>query len=133
MAIQQYICKAPFLLECGETVKGLEIAYHTYGKMNASGTNVIWVCHALTASADVADWWKGLIGERCLINPDEYFIVCANIIGSCYGSTGPLSSNSASHQPYYSHFPLVTIRDMVAVSYTHLDVYKRQGYYRNRC
>lgn len=114
MALQKYTCESPFLLECGETLQGLEIAYHTYGKMNASGTNIIWVCHALTANADVADWWKGLVGEGCLINPDEYFIVCANMIGSCYGSTGPLSINIASHQPYYSNFPLVTIRDMVA-------------------
>lgn len=114
MAIKQYTCEAPFLLECGETLHGLEIAYHTYGKINESGSNVIWICHALTANSDVADWWKGLVGEGCLINPEEYFIVCANIIGSCYGSTGPLSNNAASHQPYYAHFPLVTIRDMVA-------------------
>jgi len=114
MAIQQYICESPFLLECGETLHGVEIAYHTYGKMNASGTNVIWVCHALTANSDAVDWWKGLVGEGCLINPDEYYIVCANIIGSCYGSTGPLSINTASQQPYFSNFPLVTIRDMVA-------------------
>lgn len=114
MAIQHYTCEAPFLLECGETLYGLEIAYHTYGKMNESGSNIIWICHALTANSDAADWWKGLVGAECLINPEEYFIVCANIIGSCYGSTGPLSNNVASHQPYYAHFPLVTIRDMVA-------------------
>lgn len=114
MAIQHYTCEAPFLLECGETLHGLEIAYHTYGSMNAEGSNIIWICHALTANSDAADWWKGLVGAGYLINPDEYFIVCANIVGSCYGSTGPLSMNTASHQPYYSHFPLVTIRDMAA-------------------
>lgn len=114
MAIQHYTCEAPFLLECGETLHGLEIAYHTYGKMNESGSNIIWICHALTANSDAADWWKGLVGAEYLINPEDYFIVCANIIGSCYGSTGPLSNNVASHQPYYAHFPLVTIRDMVA-------------------
>ncbi|WP_439506041.1 homoserine O-acetyltransferase MetX [Sediminibacterium sp.] len=114
MAIQHYTCEAPFLLECGETLHGLEIAYHTYGKMNESGSNVIWICHALTANSDVADWWKGLVGEGCLINPEEYYIVCANIIGSCYGSTGPLSKNPVNQQTYYAQFPLITIRDMVA-------------------
>jgi homoserine O-acetyltransferase len=114
MAIQHYTCQSPFLLESGETLQELEIAYHTYGTMNKSGTNVIWVCHALTANSDAAEWWNGLVGAGCLINPQDYFIVCANIIGSCYGSTGPLSLNSVSHQPYYAHFPIVTIRDMVA-------------------
>jgi homoserine O-acetyltransferase len=71
------------------------------------------VCHALTASSDAADWWKGLIGEGCLINPEKYFIVCANMLGSCYGSTGPLSDNPVTGKPYYSDFPQVTIRDMV--------------------
>jgi len=99
MAIQQYTCESPFLLECGETLQGLEIAYHTYGTMNTAGTNVVWVCHALTANSDAADWWKGLVGEGCLINPADYFIVCANIIGSCYVLTGPLSMNSAIHKP----------------------------------
>ncbi|MFX8641159.1 homoserine O-acetyltransferase, partial [Acinetobacter baumannii] len=61
------------------------------------------------------DWWKGLIGEGWLINPEKYFIVCANILGSCYGTTGPTSINPKNHQPYYTTFPSVTIRDMVNV------------------
>jgi homoserine O-acetyltransferase len=102
-----------FTLENGKVLPSLRVAYHTYGQLNADKTNVIWVCHALTASSDVADWWKGLVGEGSLINPDRYFIVCANILGSCYGTTGPLSTDPATGEPYFSSFPQVTIRDMV--------------------
>ena len=105
--------QADFTLENGMVLPSLRVAYHTYGQMNADKSNVIWVCHALTASSDVADWWKGLVGEGCLINPDRYFIVCANILGSCYGTTGPLSNDPATGKPYFSSFPQVTIRDMV--------------------
>ena len=104
----------PFLLENGVSLPSLEIAYATFGSLNEAKDNIIWVCHALTANADPTDWWKGLVGKDCLINPDKYFIVGANIIGSCYGSTGPLSIDPSTEQPYYSTFPQVTIRDMVA-------------------
>jgi len=100
-------------LEGGETLPQITIAYNTYGTMNADKSNVVWVCHALTANSEVADWWGGLIGAGKVIDPEKYFIVCANILGSCYGSTGPLSINPVTETPYYSSFPLVTIRDMV--------------------
>jgi len=103
----------PFLLENGISLPALEIAYSTFGNLNKAKDNAIWVCHALTANNDPTDWWKGLVGEGCLINPDKYFIVGANIIGSCYGSTGPLSIDLSTEQPYFSSFPQVTIRDMV--------------------
>ncbi len=102
-----------FKLENGATLSSLEIAYHTYGKLNKDKSNVIWVCHALTANSDVCDWWKGLFGEESFFNPEEYFIVCANNIGSCYGSTGPLSHNADLNNAYYALFPDITIRDMV--------------------
>jgi len=105
--------EAPFQLENGMILPGLTIEYHTYGRVNAGKSNVVWVCHALTANSDAARWWPGVIGEKTCINPDEFFIVCANIIGSCYGSTGPLSVDKATQMPYYSNFPQVTIRDMV--------------------
>ncbi|KAF0237221.1 MAG: homoserine [Chitinophagaceae bacterium] len=108
-----YSYNRTLILENGKELPGLEIAYQTYGKLNAEKSNVIWICHALTANADAADWWKGLVGNDCLINPNQYFIVCANIIGSCYGSTGPLSIDPKTGNPYYSSFPNVTIRDMV--------------------
>lgn len=102
-----------FPLECGKSLPSINIAYHTYGTLNEKKDNVIWVCHAFTANSDVFDWWKGLFGEGCLFNPEEYFIVCANKIGSCYGSTGPLSEHPADGKPWYHRFPFVTIRDMV--------------------
>ncbi|HVZ26099.1 MAG TPA: homoserine O-acetyltransferase [Sediminibacterium sp.] len=113
MDLQYFDHTAPFRLENGTVLPGIRIAYHTYGSPNPGKTNTVWVCHALTANADAADWWKGLVGKDCLINPDQYFIVCANILGSCYGSTGPLSENPANGLPYYADFPQVTIRDMV--------------------
>jgi len=102
-----------FKVENGSVLPGITIAYTTYGMLNAAKNNVVWVCHALTANADAAAWWKGLVGEGCYIDPEKYFIVGANIIGSCYGTTGPLSINPVTQQPYYGTFPGITIRDMV--------------------
>jgi len=82
----------PFVLESGGVLPGITIAYHTYGRMNADGSNVVWVCHALTANSDVARWWPGVVGPEGAVRPEEYFIVCANILGSCYGSTGPVGA-----------------------------------------
>lgn len=104
----------PFALESGETLPWLDIAYHTYGQPDSSGDNVVWVCHALTANSDVADWWPHTVESGCFLDPADKFIVCANIIGSCYGSTGPLSLNPATGEPYYDSFPRLTIRDIVA-------------------
>ena len=98
-----YSYHQPFTLESGISLPKLKIAYHYYGEYTP-GKKVAWVCHALTANSDVADWWKELVGEGSMINPNDYFIVCANIIGSCYGSTGPMSVDQ---------FPMITIRDMV--------------------
>ncbi|RZK81837.1 MAG: homoserine O-acetyltransferase [Pedobacter sp.] len=100
-------------LESGKKLGNIQIAYRTYGKLNANKDNVIWVCHALTANADVLDWWKGLFGNNDLFNPEEHFIVCANILGSHYGTTNPLSINPNTGTPYYLSFPQFTIRDLV--------------------
>lgn len=102
-----------FCLESGERLEGLTIAYHTYGKLNASRDNVVWVCHALTANSDVADWWPHTVEAGCFLDPDKWFVVCANILGSHYGTTGPLSLNPATGEPYYGDFPKITIRDIV--------------------
>ena len=103
----------PIILESGGTLPELTIAYNTYGRLNADKSNVVWVCHALTANSDAADWWNGIVGKNHVIDPEKYFIICANILGSCYGSTGPLSINPATGHSYYHSFPLITIRDMV--------------------
>jgi homoserine O-acetyltransferase/O-succinyltransferase len=102
-----------FELENGQQLPAIDIAYDTYGTLNADSSNVVWICHHLTASSAVAEWWPGVVGEGCVLDPARCYIVCANILGSCYGSTGPQSMNPASGQPYYSQFPQVTIRDMV--------------------
>ena len=102
-----------FELEGGEVLPGIMVAYHTYGRLNADQSNVVWVCHALTANSDVAHWWPGVVGDKGPIHPDRYFIICANILGSCYGSTGPLSVDPLTDEPYYRSFPVITIRDMV--------------------
>lgn len=103
----------PFVLENGQELPDLTIAYHTYGKLNEKKDNVVWVCHALTANSDVFEWWPAIVGEGCVINPEKYFIVCANILGSCYGSSGPLTINPDTKKPYFAGFPVVTTRDQV--------------------
>ncbi|MBP9151850.1 MAG: homoserine O-acetyltransferase [Flavobacteriales bacterium] len=113
MSVQKYIHNQPFLLENGAILPKVEIAYYTYGELNTAGDNAIWVCHALTANSDVSDWWSELFGDGKPFDPNKYFIVCANIIGSCYGSSGPLSENPETAKPYFHSFPMVTIRDMV--------------------
>ncbi|MDO6431813.1 homoserine O-acetyltransferase [Flavitalea sp. BT771] len=102
-----------FELESGESLPGIEITYHVYGHLNEDKTNVVWVCHALTANSNAGEWWPGVVGPGGAITPDKYFIVCANILGSCYGSTGPLSTDPRTGKPYYHEFPMITIRDMV--------------------
>ena len=113
ITMKQFEYKEPFKLESGETLPELTIAYHTYGTMNSDKSNVVWICHHLTANSDAALWWQGVVGEAALFDPAQHFIVCANILGSCYGSSGPLSINPATGQPYYNTFPFITIRDMV--------------------
>ena len=108
-----YQHKKQFVLESGKKLIDLQIAYHTYGSLNKKRDNVIWVCHALTANSDVFDWWCGLFGENCLFNPQEHFIVCANILGSPYGTSNPLSINKKTGLPYYLSFPDISVRDMV--------------------
>lgn len=100
-------------LERGGKLKPLEIAYSTFGRLNEAKDNVIWVCHALTANSDVADWWPDTVVKGGFLDPEKWFVVCANIIGSHYGSTGPLSINPETGKPYFGLFPKLTIRDMV--------------------
>ena len=102
-----------FDLELGGTLPSLNVAFHSYGKLNKQADNVIWVCHALTANSEVSDWWPGMLGEGRLLDPENYFIICANVIGSCYGTTGPASTNLQTGLPWYRDFPEISIRDQV--------------------
>jgi homoserine O-acetyltransferase len=103
----------PLNLDCGRVLKKYQVAFHTFGTLNESLDNVIWVAHALTANSDVYDWWPGMVGPGLLMDTDKYFIICANILGSCYGTTGPLSVDPETGKPYLKDFPLITVRDMV--------------------
>jgi len=103
----------PFELEAGETLPGFQLKYTTLGKLNHERSNVVWVCHALTGSSDFTDWWGDLFREGSAFDPQHYFIICANMLGSCYGSTGPLSINTETGKAYYHSFPTLTNRDTV--------------------
>ena len=121
----------PLLLECGKTLSPVTVAYETYGRLNNEGTNAVLICHALTANAHAAGhhsssdeapgWWDGLIGPRCAFDTKKYFVVCPNILGSCYGTTGPSSLDPRTGEPYRVAFPPFTIRDIVAVQKKLLD------------
>lgn len=110
---QEFVLPAPLPLEGGGALAGVRVAYRTWGTLNAARSNVVWVCHALTGDADCAAWWAGLLGPGFLYDPARWFVVCANILGSCSGSTGPLDPDPATGEPRFQHFPRITIRDMV--------------------
>ncbi len=113
--MQLFISKEKiFTLESGKQLDNLTVAYHTYGEYKKGITPVIWVCHALTANSDVADWWANIFGENKILDPKKYFIVCANNMGSCYGSISPISFNEKSNKKYGKTFPAVSIRDLTA-------------------
>jgi homoserine O-acetyltransferase len=111
-------------LRCGRTLAGYELAYETYGRLNAARTNAVLVCHALNASHHVAGtyaddpenvgWWDNMIGPGKPVDTDRFFVIGVNNLGGCFGSTGPASVNPATGQPWGADFPLVTVEDWVA-------------------
>lgn len=112
----------PLRLDSGATLAPLEVAYKTYGRLNAEKSNAILVCHALTGDQHLASthpvtgkpgWWDRFVGPGKPLDPDRYFIICSNVIGGCMGSTGPASTDPATGQPYGLKFPVITIADMV--------------------
>ncbi|KNE64647.1 homoserine O-acetyltransferase [Allomyces macrogynus ATCC 38327] len=110
-----------FTLECGETLTHVPVAYKTWGTLNAAKDNAIVVCHALSGSADVADWWGPLLGARRVFDPRRWFIVCCNVLGSPYGSASPVTINPATGTLYGAHFPRVSVRDDVRLHRRVLD------------
>ena len=102
-----------FQLELGGYLPGFQLRYTTLGKLNSSRDNVVWVCHALTGSSDVTSWWHSLFTQEGVYNPDEYFIICANMPGSAYGSTNAFSVNPENGKIYFHEFPTLTNRDVV--------------------
>jgi homoserine O-acetyltransferase/O-succinyltransferase len=100
----------------------VEIAYETYGKLNADRANAILIAHAFTGDAHAAGvshetgkpgWWDNMIGPGKAFDTDRYFVICSNVLGGCQGTTGPGSINPATGRPYAMSFPVITIRDMV--------------------
>lgn len=102
----------PFSLESGQSLPGFTLTYHTFGQLSDQQDNVIWICHALTANSNPSDWWEGLVGKGKLFDPEQYFMVCANMLGSCYGSTYALSRNPETGAPWFHDFPIITNRDI---------------------
>lgn len=102
----------PLVLESGEVLPEFDLAYTTYGRLNAERNNVVWVIHALTGDSNASEWWNGMIGEDKFFDPADHFIICANLLGSCYGSTNPFSENPATGLTYFYDFPQVTTRDL---------------------
>ena len=103
----------PLSLESGEKLQQYHLAYTIHGELNAAKDNVVWIFHALTANSDPAEWWPGLVGKGKYFDPKQYFIVCVNMPGSCYGSIGPLELNPEAAEPWYHDFPILTTRDMI--------------------
>jgi homoserine O-acetyltransferase len=110
-----------FALENGEVLRDVEIAYRTWGDPANAAERTILICHALTGSADVEAWWPGIVGEGKTFEPARDFIVCANILGSCYGTTGPVSLKPGKGVRYRADFPRISVRDMVELERVLLD------------
>ena len=103
----------PFRLESGFELPGYRLAYTAHGRLNPEADNAVWVFHALTANSDPLEWWPGLVGPGKLFDPSDYYIICVNMPGSCYGSLGPLDPAPHKPGPWYHDFPFFSIRDMV--------------------
>ena len=112
----------PLALDAGVSLAPYSIAYQTYGKLNADRSNAILICHALTGDQYVAEphpitgkpgWWNILAGPGKLLDTEHYFLICANVLGGCMGSSGPSDINPATGKPWDLSFPVITIADMV--------------------
>ncbi len=126
----------PLYLESGRILEPYDITYETYGELNEDKSNVVVVCHALTGSHHAAGtyenetkagWWDGLIGSGKAIDTDKYFVICSNVIGSCFGSTGPMSLQYSHHEPYRYKFPVISIKDMIKaqrILFDRLDIHR---------
>lgn len=102
-----------FVLESGTVLPTAEVRYNTFGSLNAARDNLLVVCHALTGNSRLDIWWGSMLGPGKTFDTDKYLVVCANVLGSCYGTTGPRSTDPTTGRPYGTTFPLCTIRDTV--------------------
>ncbi|MBX3520189.1 MAG: homoserine O-acetyltransferase [Xanthobacteraceae bacterium] len=120
----------PLKLDAGVELSSYQVAYQTYGELNAERSNAILICHALTGDQHVHNvhpvtgkdgWWDSIVGPGLPIDTDRFFVICSNVLGGCLGTTGPASKNEATGEPYGLSFPVVTIRDMVRAQAALLD------------
>ena len=128
---RDFVCAQPFTFKSGQTIPGFTLRYETYGQLNATRDNAVLICHALSGDHHCAGWhapndpkpgwWNNLIGPGKAVDTRRFFVVCANVLGGCQGSTGPSSLNPATGRPYGIAFPFVTIRDMVRAQKLLLD------------
>ncbi len=127
---RRVVLPGPLRLDGGALLAPVEIAYETYGTLAPDGGNAMLVCHALTGDQHLASahprtgkpgWWQRMVGPGRPIDTDRYFVICANVLGSCMGSTGPASIDPSSGRPYAMAFPVITIRDMVRAQALLLD------------
>ncbi len=126
----------PLYLESGRILEPYQLRYETYGELNREKSNVVIVCHALTGSHHAsgfyegdrkAGWWNSMIGDGKAIDTTKYFVICVNILGSCFGSTGPMSNEYPTDKPFRFRFPVITIKDIVKAQKILFD---RLGIYR---
>jgi len=116
-----FVLDEPLLLECGRALAGVTLHYAVYGRLNATKDNAVLVCHALTGSALVGSWWPEIFAPGAVLSLGQDFVICINMLGSCYGSTGPGSVNPETGVIYGPDFPLVSIRDNVRAQAKLLD------------
>jgi homoserine O-acetyltransferase len=124
-SIELFAPPHPLVLDSGEQFGPITVAYETYGELSPQRDNAVFVCHALTGDAHVAGkhgaddrkfgWWDPLIGPGRALDTNKYFVICANVLGGCQGTTGPMSVDPATGRPYGTRFPFITVGDMVSV------------------
>ena len=116
-----FVLDEPLLLDCGRAMAGITLHYAVYGRLNAAKDNAVLVCHALTGSALVGAWWPEIFAPSAVLSLEHDFVICINMLGSCYGSTGPGSVDPETGEIYGPDFPLVSIRDNVRAQSRLLD------------
>ncbi|MEX0721369.1 MAG: homoserine O-acetyltransferase [Balneolaceae bacterium] len=112
---------SPFTTESGFEISQPVVAYESWGELNFAKDNVVFICHALTGNSRAGEWFGGMMGAGKALDPEKHFIICPNILGSCYGTTGPCSINPETGKTYQANFPEITIRDIVRLNQQLLD------------
>lgn len=133
-----YLLEESLYLDSNTKLNNIQVAYETYGSLNDTKSNAILICHALSGSSHVTStsktekkgWWQELVGPDKAIDTNKYFVICSNVLGSCYGTTGPKSINTETNKAYGLSFPVITISDMVKVQeklISHLNISKLEA------